>query len=112
MNKIWNVVGCAFFLGACGKSETPSKNIPTPSEPAGIKLVAFGDSLTAGKDLEEQERGGFPRGVEALFAAGGGRFRSVALNRSPKRAQRAQRTGENCLWGGLAERSVLRVRSP
>jgi acyl-CoA thioesterase-1 len=71
MNKLWSLVGCAFFLGACGKSEPPPKNIPTASDPAGIKIVAFGDSLTAGKDLEDPDREAYPAVLERLLRAGG-----------------------------------------
>ena len=56
---------------ACGKS-TPSSTVAVPpSPPAAIRILAFGDSLTAGKDLEDPNRESYPAVLERLLKEAG-----------------------------------------
>lgn len=71
MNKFLGVWGCLFFLMACGSSEQPMSSLPTTPVSHGIRIVAFGDSLTAGKDLEDPDREAYPAVLERELRAKG-----------------------------------------
>jgi hypothetical protein len=59
IRPLFAVVG-ALFLGACGKKFDPSvRSVPT-TPVAAMRVLAFGDSLTAGKDLADPDRDGYP----------------------------------------------------
>lgn len=65
LRPLFAVVG-VLFLGACEKKET----VPVPSTTApsaAIKILAFGDSLTAGKDLEDPDTQAYPAVLERLL---------------------------------------------
>jgi acyl-CoA thioesterase-1 len=59
------------LLAACGKSD-PARppRAGSPSEPT-LRILAFGDSLTAGKDLEDPDRDAYPAVLERLLRKAG-----------------------------------------
>ncbi|MBK8575792.1 MAG: hypothetical protein IPN90_08975 [Elusimicrobia bacterium] len=58
------------FLMACGKSEPPVAVPVLPSQ-AVYRILAFGDSLTAGKDLEDPDIQAYPAILERLLKEAG-----------------------------------------
>lgn len=52
---------------ACGKSTPTSVESGPPSPRPAIKILAFGDSLTAGKDLGDPDREAYPAVLENLL---------------------------------------------
>lgn len=58
----------AFFLAACGRPEAVP---PPPAARAAATVLAFGDSLTAGKDLEDPDAEAYPAVLERLLRAKG-----------------------------------------
>jgi acyl-CoA thioesterase-1 len=64
MNRI--LAAMLVFLAACGQEPTPASKAPLRA-PAAIKILAFGDSLTAGKDLEDPDLQAYPAVLERLL---------------------------------------------
>jgi acyl-CoA thioesterase-1 len=62
--------GAVIFLFACGKPEPPAP-VPVLSSSTAIRILAFGDSLTAGKDLEDPDTQAYPAVLERLLKEGG-----------------------------------------
>lgn len=58
-------------LGATGCRETPSVTAPPPSATDGVRILCLGDSLTAGKDLEDPDQEAYPAVLERLLRASG-----------------------------------------
>jgi acyl-CoA thioesterase-1 len=58
------------FFFACGK---PEQTVSPPASPsvASIRILAFGDSLTAGKDLEDPDTQAYPAVLERLLTEAG-----------------------------------------
>lgn len=58
-------------MGACGKTDSSSA-VTVPQSPlATIRILAFGDSLTAGKDLDDPDREAYPAVLERLLKDAG-----------------------------------------
>lgn len=77
MNKcLW--VLAAFALGGCEKS--PAAPPAAPTTP--ITLLAFGDSLTAGKDLDDPDTQSFPAQLERRLRERGHAVRVVNAGQS------------------------------
>jgi len=71
MNRRYVILSLFFALSACGKEPAPvPKTEPTAAAPA-IKIVAFGDSLTAGKDLADPFTQAFPALLEKRLKESG-----------------------------------------
>lgn len=60
------VVG-VMILGACEKADLPPEARGETTTRAAVRILAFGDSLTAGKDLENPDRNGYPGVLERLL---------------------------------------------
>ncbi len=70
LRPLFAVVGILFTI-ACGKSESPAAVGVQPISAAAIRILAFGDSLTAGKDLEDPDREAYPAVLERLLKEAG-----------------------------------------
>ncbi|MBL0058897.1 MAG: arylesterase [Elusimicrobia bacterium] len=64
-------IGAAVFLAACGKSEPALAPRTAPLAETPLRILAFGDSLTAGKDLEDPDREAYPAVLERLLKEAG-----------------------------------------
>lgn len=64
MNKRILILLAGFLIG-CSQSETPAdRTTPAAPSAAAVKIIAFGDSLTAGKDLADPELEAWPAILE------------------------------------------------
>jgi acyl-CoA thioesterase-1 len=70
LRPLFAVVG-VFTTVACGKFEPSSAVTPPQSGTAAVRILAFGDSLTAGKDLEDPDREAYPAVLEQLLKTAG-----------------------------------------
>jgi acyl-CoA thioesterase-1 len=63
-------LGIGLFT-ACGEKTPAPPPAAAPASPPAIRILAFGDSLTAGKDLEDPDREAYPAVLERLLRAKG-----------------------------------------
>lgn len=66
MNKI-PALAALLLLAACGKPPAPAEPPPSAPPPPALRVLAFGDSLTAGKDLEDPDAQAYPAVLERLL---------------------------------------------
>lgn len=75
-------VAVALATCACGKSEPPFAVTPPPSVTAAVRILAFGDSLTAGKDLQDPDQEAYPAVLERLLKEAGHSVRVINAGHS------------------------------
>ncbi len=69
-----HVLCLAFLLMACGNKEDNPKRAnaaTSPSSAPAVRVLAFGDSLTAGKDLPDPDQEAYPAVLERLLKGRG-----------------------------------------
>jgi acyl-CoA thioesterase I len=72
------LLSCALLLAACGRDASPPASPPEVPRAAALKVIAFGDSLTAGKDLEDPDKEAYPAVLETLLREAG--FDAAVVN--------------------------------
>jgi acyl-CoA thioesterase I len=68
------------LVAGCGRPAAPPPHAPldaTPSVPPRLTIVAFGDSITAGKDLDDPDAEAYPAVLERILRARGRDVRVV-----------------------------------